>query len=286
MSILKGQLETDKGDALYPRTSADMVEGINAKQLLINNDFQVNQRGQSFYDNTSKTGYTVDMWLVNQLKVTTLSEGWIRVENLHTSPHFFQQKLGSLRRGPHTVALNVRNIKGNVSLYYEKEDHGGGEVKVGDIKDGRNEFTFTASTMLNIAVNISPNSSVEIEYVDLFEGDTAFRHVKEHYEIELLRCQTTLLPICNGENFIPCHKILGSGLYIYVFAPNMIRNPKLISSNIQVMDNTGTFKKATITSAMRIGGYIRIEIASSGLSVDPKMNYVIKGINFLTCESF
>ena len=65
MSILKGQLETDKGDALFPRTSADMVgeKGINAKQLLLNNDFQVNQRGQNIYDYTNKSGHTVDMWL-------------------------------------------------------------------------------------------------------------------------------------------------------------------------------------------------------------------------------
>ena len=169
-----------------------------------------------------------------------------------------------------------------MSLHYEQE--GGSVIKIGDLKNGRNEFTFTASTMKNIAINVPTNGSVEIEYIDLFDGDTAFHHVKELYEIELLRCQTTLLPICSGENFIPCHKMIGGGLYAYVYAPNMIRNPKLISSNIQVMDNTGKFKNTTIISSMYIGGYVRIEITSNGLSVDPKMNYAVRGINFLTCE--
>lgn len=282
MSILKGQLETDKGDVLFPRTSADMVEGINTKQLLLNNDFQVNQRGQNIYDYTNKSGHTVDMWLASILKVSVLSDGWVKVENLHTAGHYFQQKFGFLRKGKYAVALNVRNIKGSVSLHYEQE--GGSVIKIGNLKNGRNTFTFTAANMKNIAIYINTGSSVEIEYIDLFEGDAAFHHVKELYDIELLRCQTTLLPICSGENFIPCQKMIGGGLYAYVYAPNMIRNPKLISSNIQVMDNTGKFKNTTIISSMYIGGYVRMEITSNGLSVDPKMNYAVRGINFLTCE--
>ena len=57
-----------QGDVLFPRTSADMVEGINTKQLLLNNDFQVNQRGQNIYDYTNKSGHTVDMWLADVYK--------------------------------------------------------------------------------------------------------------------------------------------------------------------------------------------------------------------------
>lgn len=201
MSILKGQLETDKGDALYPRTSADMVKGINTKQLLLNNDFQVNQRGQKIYDYTNQGGHTVDMWLVNQMKVSVLSDDWVKVENLRDANHYFQQRfnLGYSRRGPYVVALNVRNIKGNVSLYYEKEDNGRGMVKVGDIKNGRNEFTFIASTMLNIAINIDSSSSIEIEYIDMFEGEIVYPHVKEEYANALLKCQSKIFAICNSD---------------------------------------------------------------------------------------
>lgn len=246
MSILKGQLETDKGDVLYPRTSADMVEGINAKQLLLNSDFQVNQRGLNIYDYTNKGGITIDMWLVNQMKVSVMGDNWVRVENPREANHFFQQKFGFTRKGPHTVSLNVRNIEGIVSLYYEKEDHGGGTVKVGDLKNGRNEFTFTASTMKNIAINVPTNGSVEIEYIDLFEGNIAYQHAKADYETELAICQKRYIKLRETATIL--YRYSDTKVLYNVPFPKMYGNPKLVSIKINATDDFGNGMEATYSN--------------------------------------
>ena len=215
------------------RSKADYVESnMNAKQLLINNDFQVNQRGLSVYDNTNKTGYTVDMWLVNQLKVSVLSDGWVKVENLHTSPHLFQQKFGFSRKGKYAVALNVRNIKGEINLSFEQEN--GTEIKVGNIKEGRNEFTFDATTIRNIAVGLKPNSSIEIEYFDLFEGDVVYNHKTEDYAIALLKCQSKIFTICNSDfaqtlNYFFGNKRRSELTFSYLLPTKMTNMPTMIS---------------------------------------------------------
>lgn len=246
MSILKGQLETDNGDALFPKTSADMVEGINAKQLLLNSDFQVNQRGLNIYDYTNKGGITIDMWLVNQMKVSVMGDNWVRVENPREASHFFQQKFGFTRKGPHTVSLNVRNIEGIVSLYYEKEDHGGGTVKVGDLKNGRNEFTFTASTMKNIAINVPTNSSVEIEYIDLFEGNIANQHTKADYETELAICQKRYIKLRETATIL--YRYSDTKVLYNVPFPKMYNNPKLVSIKINATDDFGNGMEATYSN--------------------------------------
>lgn len=246
MSILKGQLETDNGDALFPKTSADMVEGINAKQLLLNSDFQVNQRGLNIYDYANKSGITIDMWLATQMKVSVLGDNWVRIENAHTANHFFQQKFGFTRKGPHTVSLNVQNIEGIVSLYYEKEDHGGGNVKVGDLKNGHNEFTFTASTMLNIAININAGSSVEIEYIDLFEGNTAYPHVKNDYGIELMKCQKRYIKLRETATIL--YRYSDTKVLYNVPFPKMYNNPKLVSIKINTTDDFGNGMEATYSN--------------------------------------
>ena len=241
MSILKGQLETDNGDALFPRTSADLVEGINAKQLLLNSDFQVNQRGQTVYDYTSRTGYTVDMWLVNQLKVSVLSDGWVKVENLHTAGHHFQQKLDSATKGQHVLALNVRNIKGEINLYNERA--GSNETYIGRVKNGYNEFFIDAVDMTSVAINVKPNSSVEIEYVDLFEGYDSYPHVKNNYEIELMKCQKRYIKL--RETGIIMYRYSDTKVLYNVTFPKMYADPKLVSFEINATDDFGNGMKAT-----------------------------------------
>lgn len=50
----------------------EVVEDVpfNNRNLLINGDFQINQRGQSTYTSQSTTIYTIDMWKINAGSLT------------------------------------------------------------------------------------------------------------------------------------------------------------------------------------------------------------------------
>lgn len=214
--------------------------------LLTNGDFQVNQRGLNIYDYTNKGGITIDMWLVNQMKVSVMFDNWVKVENPREVIHYFQQKVRFTRKGQHTVALNVRNIKGTVSLYYEKEDHGGGVVKVGDLKNGRNEFTFTASTMINVAIGVPTNASIEIEYIDLFEGNIAYQHTKADYAVELMKCQKRYIKLRETATIL--FRYSDNKVLYNVPFPKMYANPKLVSIKINATDDFGNGMEATYSN--------------------------------------
>ena len=67
MAIIKGQMEVETGDVLYPKTSADLVEGNTPQDnLLINSDFRsgiINQKGQTSYSPPNEVyQYTIDLW--------------------------------------------------------------------------------------------------------------------------------------------------------------------------------------------------------------------------------
>lgn len=156
------------------------------KQLLINNDFQINQRGQTVYDFFNKNAYTLDMWSVNMLKVSILEDGWIKVENTDTNDHSFQQKFGFTRNGTYTVCAEYRNVSNGTHIWYQDEK--GISTTVKQVTNGRNVATFNSNEFTNIATACPAGGSFEIKYIDLFEDDIAYPHVKEDYAIALMRC--------------------------------------------------------------------------------------------------
>lgn len=149
------------------------------RQLLINNDFQVNQRDKEKYTDIGRTwGYTLDMWKCIDIDVTPLTNG-VKVENLSSSyNNYFLQHIDGTS-GTYTVVIKCNSVSGTVILNQGDKP---------TLKQGLNIQTFTTNELTEISLELKPNSSFEIEYIDLFEGDIAYPHVKEDYGIALARC--------------------------------------------------------------------------------------------------
>ena len=152
-------------------------KGVTAHNLLINGDFQVNQRGQSSYtcDGTKRV-YGVDMWSFSKsntfMKVT---ENGIET-NAPISQMFEKLKSGV----KYTAVCNIDNVIHTKSI-------------VGGTYD-----TGTSQTIMYLTFNdverivITPNDTQKINYVDLFEGEIVYKHSKEDYAIASTRCQKFL----------------------------------------------------------------------------------------------
>lgn len=170
-----------------------VVDSLYRPNLLVNGDFQINQRGQSEYTGFKTGSYNLDMW-----------KNWF----------------GS------STTKSVEQVENGIDIYGDKTialeqfvDYKNGIDKMFSIgcsfDNKRYEFTFTltdTSQPLVIKENVNLSVKYEVEkkcigvalwcndgvkhtvnYIDLFEGAIAYPHTKEDYTVALMRCKEWLI---------------------------------------------------------------------------------------------
>lgn len=180
----------------------------NPKQLLINNDFQINQREQSVY---GTTGYAPDMWYLylygngSSGSFSLQDDNYWLLNNTNYTFASINQKIDDSLRGK-TVTLvgKFKNADGtSVEMLIKEANTIGGRFSgytygVTDITDDGVYVTTVkipqTKTYEHLAVSIYTTGSVEVEYIDLFEGDIDYPHVKEDEAIALMRCRQYVFP--------------------------------------------------------------------------------------------
>lgn len=203
-------------------------KGVTAHNLLINGDFQVNQRGQSSYtcDGTKRV-YGVDMWSFSKsntfMKVT---ENGIET-NAPISQMFEKLKSGV----KYTVVCSIDNVIHTKSIT-------GGTYDTG-----------TSQTIMYLAFNdverivITPNGTQTINYIDLFEGEVVYKHQKEDYAIALTRCQRYIVVV----SFTLMHFIYDKNYPI--IQPHLLPVPMASSPSVTLLSkgSEGNVSQVTLT---------------------------------------
>lgn len=147
--------------------------------LLINPDFKINQRGSSSY----KSGYTVDRWRVTN---ATLNATTKTLSNSNSASGTFLQALENKPIGTFTVTLNVASVTGTVKFSWKD----GSTYKTGvAISKGLNTYTFTASSLTWVGIDIASGASIQLGYMKLEEGSVATHFVMPNKAEELAKCQ-------------------------------------------------------------------------------------------------
>nr|DAS58824.1 MAG TPA: hypothetical protein [Caudoviricetes sp.] len=222
------QQEGDEFNAKDVNEIHGRLNGLAPMNLLINGDFQCNQRGQSSYENSSgNIVYTLDMWYALWCTVTKLDKG-IKITPIDNG--FIQQYVDDdLTDKRVTLVLKELNgqtyelsgvVNKTTSLVYEG-------TKL-------NLVVQYVSTNNKYKVNIVAKSEISIEYIDLFEGSIAYPHVKEDHAIALMRCQRYLyrlkFQVGNGN-------IYRNAVYIFIPVPvSMISTtPTITVSNYKAL---------------------------------------------------
>lgn len=181
--------EGDRYGANEVNEERKVINQLSNPNLLINGDFQVNQRGQIEYSVTNSDLFTLDRWRIiganATAKLTKLDNG-VRLQNADTGSVVLTQRIYIEKVSNYTIVINAKNVVGNVVV--EIYDMGSG-YEIHNLKNGRNVFKVTNQSLRDITPTIVGTGSIEIEYVDLFEGTIAYPHVKEDYAIALTRCQ-------------------------------------------------------------------------------------------------
>ena len=147
--------------------------------LLINPDFKINQRGSTTYT----TGYTVDRWRSTK---ATLNATTKTLSNSNSASGTFLQSLENKPTGTFTVTLNVASVTGTVKFSWED----GSTYKTGvTISKGLNTYTFTASSLTWVGIDIASGASVQLNYMKLEESSVATPFIKPNKAEELAKCQ-------------------------------------------------------------------------------------------------
>lgn len=100
----------------------------------------------------------------------------------------FGQNIETLEVGKkYTVCINITSLSGTGELSIGTRTDFDNVGHSNRLRQGVNKITFTATGQwLTVCCK---GVLITIEYIDLFEGDIAYPHVKEDYAIALLRCQ-------------------------------------------------------------------------------------------------
>lgn len=146
--------------------------------LLINPNFKINIRGKNNY----VSGYTVDRWSVQNanLNVQTLI-----LSNPNSASGTFVQRLENKPTGTFTITLNVASVIGDVKIiWYEGSTYKTGEA----VSKGVNTYTFTASSLIWVGIEIASGASVQLSYMKLEEGSVATDYVEPKESEEYTKC--------------------------------------------------------------------------------------------------
>lgn len=203
--ITRAELEKrlgDKSDVGHTHTVADIadyVEPMNPN-LLINPDFQVNQRGQIEYS----SGYSVDRWFIegNKCTVTPGADGVLikSAIKLDSNTHTFWQKVENpLKPGKYTLSLNVSEVSGvwsarirtvdttgdYVDSYYTPVLH----VGVNKVSTELPEGEYVSAVSIGFSKGTEVGSFLKLAWAKLEVGDGATPFVPPDPATELAKCQ-------------------------------------------------------------------------------------------------
>lgn len=175
------QQEGDEFNAKDVNEIHGRLNGLAPMNLLINGDFQCNQRGQSEY--TNKSGnivYTLDMWDLLWGTIKVLDKG-IKIMPIDETCYFQQFIDTEIISNKVTICAKINDI-----VYTRTGTVSKTEPIILENENFNIVFQYVED---KYKVNLIAEKEVDVEYIDLFEGDIAYPHVKEDYATALMRCK-------------------------------------------------------------------------------------------------
>lgn len=175
-------LPVHNGAGLKKGTLTQLINYMGTKfsnpNLLINPNFKINIRGKLNY----VSGYTVDRWNIQN---ATLNSSTLTLSNPNSSTGMLLQSLENKPTGTFTVTLNAASVSGTVKFGWKD----GNAYKTGGaISKGVNTYTFSASSLTWVGIDIAKGASVQLSYMKLEEGSVATDYVEPNESEEYVKC--------------------------------------------------------------------------------------------------
>ena len=246
----------------------------HGNSLIINGDFQINQRGQSEYNTTS---YSLDMWYLNLWNTTgkvTKTNNGIRITNTSSFDGLgFYQYTNENNSIAKEMTLSLK-VDGIVHTISGIPTNSGTTPTIISEKFDANIRYYEDNNRYRVYVSVKANSYVDIEYIDLFEGNIAYPHFKEDYALALMRCMRFVQLL----NYSISHNAVSNSFanYSTVFLQMPMANIPTIaykqqseSTNVSTLTEEYTSGNINVQIVAKMSGAVRIINRTILLSCEP-----------------
>lgn len=245
---------THNGVGLKKGTIGDLSEYLGTKfsnpNLLINPDFNINQRGSTVYDYSTQSSekYTVDRWRCNYLKVTPSDSG-VTLEATSNNGYFTQQ-LENEVEGIHTMSFEVSEIIGTVVCTLSNSN--GYNKKISVTKTG--VFSLELEMVKKVQFYLPKGSKCKIVWTKLENGINRTKFIKPNSSEEILKCRFFYRKINIDDKIVIC---LGYNVYIY-FDNLSMRTPTITLKNKDGYEQLNLMNLKNITVLNSISYWSRL----------------------------
>lgn len=158
--------------------------------LLINPDFNINQRGKTSYTsavaNTIKIVYSVDRWCLYGHSLTVNSDKSVTITPTTYSEGALIQNLKTPVEGDITVQVYVVGVSGTATVSVGPSD-GSSTTEIGTLKNGLNTFTFSKG--IKKLVIRAKSGTLTLKYAKVEQGSVATKFVAPNSAEELIKCK-------------------------------------------------------------------------------------------------
>lgn len=159
--------------------------------LLINGDFKINIRNQTTYSADTIWTYTLPMWRINNGKLY-VNEGFVRFHRETSTNNAYLNQVVATKSDSICV-VKVKEISGNAVIRF------GDSTVTKTVSDTGIYLVYNPQAISAVAIELpEQNSYIDIEYIDLFDGDIAYSHVEEDKAIAQTRVQEYVYKIPNA----------------------------------------------------------------------------------------
>lgn len=258
--------------------------------LLINPDFNINQRDQTeyAYQTSGATKYTVDRWRVMYLNVKTTEGGiLLSADNSVDEGGYFSQVLVDAVEGDTTLSFKVSAVVGSIEFNSLDKANSGGTVTVSS--DGI--YTVKGNNTIKVMAHLPKGSSCKIEWMKLEQGSIATPFVAPNIIDERAKCRRFAFSI--DIDSLVC-LLAGNACYIQNYTDIIMRTNPTVSVLYRSTDDfivresmnsygTKNLGKPTSFEGLSNGRIVRVTIQSSDNSFTTMTTH--DGISFLLLDA-
>lgn len=185
-------LPVHNGAGLKKGRLSQLAEYLGTKfsnpNLLINPNFNINQRGKSeyAYQNVGTQQYTVDRLRVSFLNVKTSSNGVIlSASGTNSTGGYAQQVLNKAVEGETLLTFKVSAVVGTIQFKNLDESSNGGALNV----TANGTYQIKGTNTKRIYINVLKGASCNLEWMKLEQGSVATPFIAPNSAEELMKCK-------------------------------------------------------------------------------------------------
>ena len=251
--------------------------------LLINGDFKINIRNQTTYSADTIWTYTLPMWRINNGKLY-VNKGFVRFHRETSINNAYLNQVVATKSDSICV-VKVKEISGNAVIRF------GDSTVTKPVSNSGIYIVYNPQPISAVAIELpNQNSYINIEYIDLFDGDIAYSHVEEDDAIAQMRCRRYVLPIYMSL-LVRANKINSFETYFDTFnefedTPSIDKSYLNEEGVLYMVSNALYIDKDDLQISVTKNGNLSLScsVSSTSLTVNDIGTLTFNGYVIATCE--